>query len=81
MKEIEQLEGGLLEPREGKNIHGRDLEYLQKVNVSELMVSVMNYYLCSFSMATSSACESDPCLYLPFQGKQQEQEPGYFKII
>lgn len=85
MKEMEQLERGLLEPWERKNICGRDLEYLQEVNGTKLMVSVMNYYLCSLS--TSSTSESVtislwiwPVLYLPFQGKQQEQEPGYFKI-
>lgn len=32
MKGIQQLEGGLLGPWEGKNIRGRDLEYLQEVN-------------------------------------------------
>lgn len=38
MKEAEQIEGGLLEPWEGENIHGRDLEYLQEVSGWELMV-------------------------------------------
>lgn len=37
MKEMEQLEGGLLEPWEGKSIHERDLEYLQEVNGTGLM--------------------------------------------
>lgn len=32
--------------------------YLQEVNGTGLMVLVMNYYLCSFSMAMSSTCES-----------------------
>lgn len=64
---------------------GGGLEYLKEGNGRELMVSVINNYLCSFSVATASTCESVThvctCLFLFSRENNRNKSQAILRLL